>query len=347
MRFAAIGLDHRHIYDLVGGLLDTGAECAGYWPRTSDERVLAGFRERFPAIPAVEERGALLDDPSIEAVCCAAVPRDRACLALEAMRHGKDVMLDKPGVTDRAGLDALRRGVAETGRIASICFTERFLVASVDAALRLVREGAVGRVVQTIGLGPHRLNRAIRPGWFFEREAHGGILADIASHQIDQFLVFTGSSDAQIVASSVGNFGMPDRPDFEDFGEILLRSSHAAGYVRVDWFTPDGLPTWGDGRLFILGTEGSIELRKYIDVEGRPGRDHLFLADRHGTRHIDCSGEPLTYFRRFLDDVRDRTETAMAQEHAFTVCRLALEAQESAKRLEPGAARPAALENAR
>ena len=60
--------------------------------------------------------------------------------------------------------------------------------------------------------------------------------------------------------------------------------------IRVDWFTPDGLPTWGDGRLTILGTEGTIELRKYVDIAGRPGGDHLFLVDKKGVRHIDCSG---------------------------------------------------------
>jgi hypothetical protein len=106
----------------------------------------------------------------------------------------------------------------------------------------------------------------------------------------------------------------------------------ASGYIRVDWFTPDGLPTWGDGRLFIMGTEGTIELRKYVDIDGRPGKDHLFLVDRTGTRHIPCEGQPLTYFRAFMDDVRDRTETAMPQAHVFTVSRLALEAQERARK---------------
>ena len=114
---------------------------------------------------------------------------------------------------------------------------------------------------------------------------------------------------------------------FEDFGEVVLGSERGRGYVRVDWFTPDGLPTWGDGRLTILGTEGTIELRKYVDIEGRAGTDHLFMSDRAGTRHIHCEGRPLSYFRAFAADVRDRTGTAMPQAHALTVCRLALEAQ--------------------
>jgi predicted dehydrogenase len=338
MRFAVIGLDHRHIYDLTRELLAAGATCAGFWPQTTDERVREGFRERFPDVPEVADRNALLDDSSVQAIVSAAVPADRAAIAVGAMRRGKDVMVDKPGIVSREGLEAVERTVRETGRIFSICFTERFLTPSTGMALDLARGGAIGRVIQTVGLGPHRLNRPLRPDWFFDTAYYGGILVDIASHQIDQFLVFTGSTDGEIVASTAENRATPASPRFEDFGEILLRSGMASGYIRVDWFTPDGLPTWGDGRLFIMGTEGTIELRKYVDIDGRPGKDHLFLVDRTGTRHIACEGQPLTYFRAFMDDVRDRTETAMPQAHVFTVSRLAIEAQEKANSHQPQAA---------
>ncbi len=332
LRFAAIGLEHRHIYDLVEQLRHEGAQCVGYCAQTTDAGVLTGFRERFPDIPAVERRR-MIEDPTIDIVCIAAIPRDRAAIAIEAMRHGKDVMVDKPGVTTLADLAALQACVAETGRILSICFSERFLVPAVELAAQLVAQGQIGRVVQTTGLGPHRLNRAIRPPWFFEPDTYGGILVDIASHQIDQFLFFTGADDARIVSSSVANFAMPDVPAFEDYGELLLHSGTASGFIRVDWFTPDGLPTWGDGRLTLLGTEGFIELRKYVDIAGRPGTNHLFISNRDGTRHVDASSVPLSYFKRFLADVRDRKQTAMAQAHAFIVSRLSIEAQARAKRI--------------
>jgi predicted dehydrogenase len=200
-------------------------------------------------------------------------------------------------------------------------------------ATELVEAGAIGRVVQTIGLGPHRLNRHLRPDWFFRRADTGGILIDLASHQIDQFLHFTGSNDAEIVASAVANYANPDDPELEDFGEILLRSNRGSGYVRIDWYTPDGLPTWGDGRCTILGTEGYIELRKYVDIAGREGTDHLFLVDDKETRYIDCRDAPLPYYERLIADVFERTESAMAQAHCFKVCELALEAQARAERL--------------
>lgn len=332
-RFALIGLDHRHVYELTQYLIEAGMECAGYWPVTTDAHVLAGYRRRFPQLPAVEEKERLLDDPSIQVIVTAAVPCDRAPLAIEAMRRGKDVLVDKPGVTSFEQLAAIERTVAETGRIFSVCFSERFQTPSTGMALQLVQAGAIGRVVQTVGLGPHRLNRPTRPAWFWDKAAYGGILADIASHQIDQFIVFTGSERPVVASSAIGCFAVGG--GFEDWGEVVLRSERATGYHRVDWFTPDGLPTWGDGRLVLLGTEGTIELRKYVDIEGRPGTDHLFLSDKQGTRYIHCEGQNLTYFRAFADDVANRTETAMTQAHCLTVCRLALEAQAGAVRITP------------
>ncbi len=331
MRFAVIGLDHRHVYELTAHLIEAGMECAGYWPVTSDPGVLEGFRKRFPHLPEIADKDRLLDDKTIEVIAIAAIPSERAPLAIAAMRRGKDVLVDKPGITDFAQLAEIERVVAETGRIFSVCFSERFQTPSTAEALALVRAGAIGRVIQTIGLGPHRLNRASRPAWFFDAKYYGGILVDIASHQIDQFLAFTDSRDAEIGYASIGSYAVGN--GFEDFGEIALRNDRATGYIRVDWFTADGLPTWGDGRTTILGTEGTIELRKYVDVEGRPGTEHLFLVNNQGTRYINCAGRPLTYFGDFANDVRDRTETAMTQTHCLTVCRLALEAQARAIRL--------------
>ena len=332
LRFAAIGLDHRHIYHLIGENIAAGAECAGYCPQTSDPKVVEGVGERFTALPAVD-RDRLFDDPTIDFVVTAAIPVDRAGIAVRAMKAGKDVIADKPGAISLDQVAEIEAVAAETGRIFSICFSERFVVRACEVASRLVAEGAIGRVVQTVGLGPHRLNRAIRPDWFFDTATYGGILTDIASHQIDQFLFFTGSTQAEIAASSVANHSLPDVPGFEDFGEILLRGDRGSAYIRVDWYTPDGLPVWGDGRLTILGTEGFIELRKYVDIAGRPGGDHVFVSDRDGTRHIDASQEPLTYFARFQADVLERTSTAIPAGHALKVTRLAIEAQAGAVRI--------------
>jgi predicted dehydrogenase len=335
-RFAAIGLDHRHIYDMTQGLLGAGASCAGYTPDSSDPRVLAGFRKRFPDVPVVA-KDRLLDDPSVEFVVIAAIPRERAALAIEAMRRGKHVMTDKPGITTSGQLAEVRAAVAETKRAWSVCFG-RLTTPSVQEALRLVRTGRLGRLVQVVSLAPHRLNRTLRPAWFFDRAAYGGIINDIGVHSIDQFLAFADAPDAEIVASTIGAFGT-EPAGFEDFAEFTLQTGSVRGYARVDWFTPDGLPSWGDGRLFLLGTEGTLELRKNLDIEGRSGTDHLFLATRETTRHIDCATMEVGYFRDFLADIRDGTQTTMPQDDVFTACRLALAAQARATRYQPTRAR--------
>jgi len=331
-RFAAIGLDHRHVYDLTAGLLAAGAVCVGYDPETSDPRVLAGFRKRFPHVPA-QPRARLLDDPSVDFIVLAAVPRDRAAVAIEAMRRGKDVMVDKPGVTTPDQLAAVEAAVRETGRIWSICLG-RLTSPSVQAALGVARSGELGRLVSLTSLAPHRLNRALRPAWFFDREAYGGIINDIGVHSIDQFLAFAGAADAVIAASTIGCFGTKPA-GFEDFAEITLRSEAMTGTMRLDWFTPDGLPDWGDGRLFLVGTEGTLELRKNLDIEGRAGGGHMFVANRQRTRYQDCRALPVTYYRDFLDDVRGRTGRMLDGGRVFSVCRLALRCQATAEPFTP------------
>jgi predicted dehydrogenase len=330
IRFAVIGIDHRHAYGMTEHLIASGATCAGWWTEGHPGTV-AGFVKRFPDLPRVDDWRSILDDPAVQLVVISAIPRDRAGLAIEAMRAGKDVMVDKPGCTTLDQLAELRRVQAETGRIWSVDFSERFEVPSVTRATELVEEGAIGRVIQTVGLGPHRLNRATRPDWFFDRDAYGGILADIASHQIDQFLHFTGSDSAEIVHAAVENYAHPGDPGLQDFGEIALRSENGRGYIRVDWFTPDALPNWGDGRLTILGTEGYIELRKYVDVAGREGTDTLILVNGERCEAIDARDAGLPYFGRIISDVQNRTETAMRQTHCCTVMDLALRAQAMAE----------------
>lgn len=331
LKIAAVGIDHRHIFGQAQNMIDAGASFVGWWtegiPQTLD-----GFARRFPDVPQFEDRRRLLEDPDIDLIMIAAIPAQRADLAIEAMEHGKDVMVDKPGCTTLEQLQRIRQAVAKTGRIWSVDFSERFEVPAVTRAAELVADGAIGKVVQTIGLGPHRLNKATRPEWFFQRSQYGGILCDIASHQIDQFLYFTGSEQAEVAMARVENFANPASSELQDFGEISLRSQNASGYIRVDWYTPDALPSWGDGRLVLLGTEGTIELRKYCELGQSDQTDNLYLVNGSRCEHIDARNAGLPYFERLSFDVRNRSETAMPQAHAFRVTELALQAQEMAER---------------
>ncbi len=325
LRFAAIGLNHDHIYGQVNVMLRAGAELVAF--HAVEDDLAAVFAGRFPQARRVADRREILEDGSIALIVSAAISSERAGLAIEAMRHGKDVMLDKPGMVTLDQLADVKKVQAETKRIVSILYSEHFETASTVKAGELVKAGAIGKVIHTTGLGPHRLRKPTRPDWFFDRKRYGGIITDIASHQCEQFLFFADSLEAEVLSATVSNRANPDTSGLQDYGDFHLRTPDVTGYVRVDWFTPDGLSTWGDGRLFIVGTEGTIELRKYIDVAGRPGTDHLFLTDRKGMQHIDCAGLDLPYGRQLAADIRDRTETAMGQEHCFKAMELALKAQ--------------------
>lgn len=332
LKMGILGIEHRHIYGQLNSMQKIGATCNKWWTAGDPVGTVKDFATQYPELIRVDKQN-ILDDEDIDLVLIAAVPNERAQLAIEAMRHGKDVMVDKPGCTTLEQLVEIKKVVAETGRIWSVNFSERFEVEAVTKADELIKAGKIGKVVQTIGLGPHRLNLPTRPDWFYDDEKYGGILCDIASHQIDQFLYFTGSDDAQVVASSVGNYANPNTLGLQDFGDILLRSGNGQAYIRVDWFTPDGLPTWGDGRLTILGTEGYIELRKYVDIDGREGKNHLFLVNGDVCEHIDATGAGLPYFKNLEFDIYNRTETAMTQQHAFKVMELAILAQINATRV--------------
>jgi predicted dehydrogenase len=327
-----IGLNHEHIYGMVRMLQAAGAELVSCY--AAEPELAAPFADRFPGTQRATTREAILDDPTIHLILSAAIPDERATLGIAAMRHDKDFLSDKPGFTSLDQLAEARRVQAETKKIYAVYYGERFENAATVRAGELVKAGAIGRPLQTIGLGPHRLRPGTRPEWFFDAARFGGIINDIAAHQMDQFLFFTGSQRAEIVAAQVGNLAHPQWPKFEDFGDVLLRGDGGSGYLRVDWFTPDGLASWGDTRLTVIGTEGYIEVRKNTDIAGRPGANHLFLVDGRETRYIDCTAVELPFGRLFLADILARSETAMTQAHSFLASELALRAQATAQRIE-------------
>jgi predicted dehydrogenase len=329
LKFAAIGINHGHIYGQVECLKRAGASFVAFHAKEDD--LAAEFAAKFPEAKRVVDPREILEDASIAIIVTAAIPAERAAISIAAMQHGKDVLSDKPGMTSFAQLEEIERVQAETGRIFSILYSEHFETRSTVRAGELIAEGAIGEVIQTVGLGPHALHNGKRAPWFFERDSYGGIITDIASHQFEQFLFFSNAMDGEILSASVANRAHPEHPGLQDVGDVHLKTAGTTGFIRVDWFTPTGLPTWGDGRLTILGTEGYIELRKYIDIAGKPGKDHLFLVNAQGMEHIECSTTDLPFGRQFLDDVRNRTETAMPQVRCFNAMRLALTAQQMAE----------------
>jgi predicted dehydrogenase len=330
IRFAVIGLDHAHIYSMTDAMIRGGGSLVAFL--ASDPAQIATFRKRYGDVKLARGEEEILNDKSIQLVVAAPIPDLRAPLGVRVMRAGKDYLADKPAITSLQQLAEVRRAVRETGRKFAIMYSERLEVRAAVHAGELVRQGAIGKVVQTINIAPHRVSAPSRPDWFWDKARYGGILTDIGSHQADQFLFYTGSKRAHVVASQTGNIAWPQRPEFEDFGDMTMSGDGGTGYVRVDWFTPDGLATWGDGRLFILGTGGYIELRKYIDPTGRPGGNHLIIADAKSTRYIDCSKVYLPFGSQFVSDVVERTSNGQDQDQALLAAELVLTAQKNATR---------------
>ena len=332
---AAVALDHGHIYGMCNGLVEAGATLK--WVYDPDPEKVKKFCEAFPQAKPAETEEAVLNDSQVQLVASAAVTSERCALGLKVMESGKDYFTDKAPLTTLEQLYAAKEMVKKTGKKYMVYYSERIHVESAVYAGQLIEQGAIGKVIQVMGTGPHRLSAGARPVWFFEKEKYGGILCDIGSHQIEQFLFYAGVKDATVVRSQVGNYAHPEYPELEDFGDAMLVGDNGATqYFRVDWFTPDGLRTWGDGRTFILGTDGYIELRKYINIgEEKESSNHVFLVNGEGEFHYEVTGKVgYPYFGQLILDCINRTENAMTQEHAFKAAELSVKAEMQAQKLK-------------
>jgi predicted dehydrogenase len=328
IRFSVIGVSHDHILGMTAAVIRGGGELVAVHAAEPDKREV--FLKRYPQAKVANSEDEILNDSSIQLILSATIPVDRAPLGIRVMEHGKDYLSDKPGITTLEQLADVKKAIAQTKKIYAILYSERLEVKAAVHAGDLVKQGAIGKVVQTVNLAPHQVNAPSRPAWFWDPKKYGGIICDIGSHQVDQFLFYTGSKQAEAAYSQFGNFAHPDHPDFQDFGDVILHGDAGIGYVRVDWFTPDGLGVWGDGRLFLLGTEGYIELRKYVDIAGRMGGNHLFLVDKKEVRYIDCSNVVLPFGPLFVADIVNRTHTAQDQEQCLLAAELVIRAQKNA-----------------
>ncbi|MFN8017516.1 MAG: Gfo/Idh/MocA family oxidoreductase [Acidimicrobiales bacterium] len=328
IRVGVIGLDHIHGLVLAVRLWQAGATIAAFHataPRdVAAMRLLGGGRARSRSIDEIVE------DPTIDLIVTAAIPRDRADIAVRALQAGKHVVADKPGVTTLAQLEAVRAAQEASGRRWWVMFGERFENRAVAEACLRARLGDVGEVVSILGLGPHRMGADGRPDWFWDPDATGGILVDIGSHQADQFLSATGAPTADVRWSAVGNASSPRHPAMQDVGQMVLGAGSVLGTHRVDYLSPTGLKTWGDGRLMIVGTDGTLEVRTNVDVAGKKGKEHLIVVDAKGTRRLDPRAGKVDWAKRLVADVVEGSDTFVAQDHVYAVCDVTLRAQAAA-----------------
>ena len=334
MRFAVIGLSHAHIFPMTQALLGLpDVTCGGFSPEETP--VGNGFAGLFSDLPR-RSRDDLLGDPAIDLILCADVNGLRGSLLVAALEARKHVFVDKPPVTTLDDLDAVKRAVEAGGKLFFVYFGERLGNPLSLKARELVRAGRIGRTVNFIGLGPHKLSIEHRPAWMFDPALYGGILNDIAIHQVELFGWLTGQRVARF-RSRVGNFGTPQHPTFEDFGDAWFEGDDGtAGYVRVDWFTPDALPTWGDIRQLLVGTEGMLELRSNISLGSPDAKPALFLTTRSSPpEQVDASDVETAWAPQLVADIREGVNRLMPHNETFAALRAVLEMQKEAERIGP------------
>jgi predicted dehydrogenase len=334
--FSVTGLDHGHIFGQTNGLIDAGATLKYVYD--PDPKKLDDFLTRYPQAKRAASIEEILEDDETICVASANVPCERGPLGVRVLNAGKHYFTDKSPFTTLEQLADARRAVAATEKRYMVYYSERLHNESSMKATELIRGGAIGEVLQVINLAPHRMSKSARPDWFFEKAKYGGILTDIGSHQFEQFLAFTGATDGIVNHARVENFTAPDKPGLEDFGEAsLTMNTGASCYCRIDWLTPDGLRVWGDGRVFVVGTKGTMEIRKYIALARQEPGNKLFLVDGEEEREIDCDGTTgFPFFGEMILDLLEGTERAMSQEHIFKAAELSMLAQKMADEKRQG-----------
>lgn len=326
--FASAFFDHGHIFGQTNGLAEAGGVCKWAWDPDPDR--LADFCKKYPEATPASSFEEILEDPEVHLVTAAAVPSDRCRIGLQTLRAGKDYYTDKSPFTTLNQLAEAKQAVGETGRKYLCDFSERLHTEAGWYAGELIEQGAIGKVIQVLIMAPHNLAAGTRPDWFFQKEKYGGIITDIGSHQFEQFLSYAGAKDGTVNYARVDNIANPDTPGLEDFGEAHVTTDNGVScYCRMDWFNPKGHRSWGDGRTFVLGTDGYIEVRKYNDITWEPQESQVvYLVDHEGEKRIPCSGKVgFPFYGRLILDVLNRTEHAMTQEHCFKAAELSMQAQ--------------------
>ena len=329
--FSVVALDHGHAYGMSQALIDAGAVIKYVFDPDSEK--VSAFLSAFPEAKAAQSEEEVFSDPEASLIVSAAIPSERAALGIRAVNAGKDYFTDKPALTTLAQLADVKNAIRETGRKYMCYYSERLHSEAGTFVTQLIKAGAIGKVLQLNGLGPHRMHPETRPDWFFDKEKCGGILVDLGCHQIEQYLFYAGEEDATVTMSRTANYEHSDLGTFDDFGDCAITGKNGTTlYFRVDWFTPEGLRAWGDGRTFILGTDGYIETRKYIDVTAPEKCENtVILVNHEGEQRFNVTGKAgFPFFGELILDLLHRTENAMTQAHVLKAAELSVIAQQNA-----------------
>lgn len=335
MKFAVIGLNHGHIYGQVEGLLTIpGATCAGF--HAAEDDLAAQFSQRYPHIPRRSQRD-LLNDKSIDLITSASINSEKGGLAVDVLNAGKHFFVDKPPLTTLEHVAAVKAALQSSRKMMFVFYGERMSCQFDIRAKQLIEEGAIGEVVHVMGLGPHRLNPASRPAWFLDPAQHGGTLNDIASHQVEWFVWITGQR-IKSFSSRVGHFNNNSPATFEDFADATITGENGVtGYIRVDWLTPDKSPIWGDIRGLIVGTKGTIEIRRTINLAAKDDADRtglmLMTTNDIPPHRVDCRNILIEWPTQIANSLKQNRNLLLDHDTLLHVMEMSVKMQQQATRV--------------
>lgn len=318
-RFGIAGLRHPHVENIL-------AEVAG----RSDVSVVAvadeetSIRESFGrrlGVPTYSHHEQMLAKESLDAVGVVTVNSERGRLVRDCLLAGKHVLSDKPLCTNLTDLASIKDTWRRSGTFLSVMLEKRFWPVT-KAFEEILAAGEIGRLVLAWASGPHRLMRHTRPDWMFGRESYGGILNDLAVHDLDLLLRFTRAKSG-FVQGFVGNAANKDVSEFEDHGQVLLRTDGGLlATIEVHWLSPEAAPYHGDYRMILTGTKGTAELHW--------ARNELTVSTHKEPPRLVPLPPARTATGHFLDAISAGLEPRFPEQEALISSHVALIAQETA-----------------
>jgi predicted dehydrogenase len=329
--FGIIGCQHGHIHGLIESLVAIpGVTCAGIYDEQPE--AMKAVTDRYP-VNAVASPDVLLDDAKVTLIGTAAVNNDKGALLAQAVEAGKHVIADKPLCTIIEDLNAIEKAATENRVRVGLMLSERYQ-GYTQKMMELVNDGAIGHVANVLCVRPHRLGRAGRPDWMFVDEKYGGIIVDLAIHDVDIIRWAAGGVFEEITAYQQ-NWGNPTDKDFGDIGVLLGRlTSGATGMVRTDWFTPATSPVHGDTRFIITGTRGMIEVRAAGDLWTRKKKcppELMVMTDNRDPVRFAPGKPDVTMVDDFLASTYGDAKPILSNTDVFEATRASLMARESTK----------------
>jgi predicted dehydrogenase len=316
LRFGLAGLRHGHLSILLDEIAKR-SDVSLVALAEDDPTIREEFRNRLN-VPAYSDYHEMLATERLDAVGVICIPGGRGQVVADCLRAGVDVIADKPLCTTLADLELVTSAWKASGKRLSILFDKRFYSPTIELRNRL-QAGELGELAMVWASGPHRLRRATRPDWMFKRVSYGGILNDLCIHDIDLLLWLTGAQSGEVLGLA-GNRAYPDLPEFEDYGQVVLRiDSGLLATLEAHWLSPEAAPYHGDYRMVLTGTEGTAEMRWAFN--------ELQIATNRNPPESAPLPPPGSVAGDFFDAIIAGGECSISAPEIFTATRVALLAQ--------------------